>query len=161
VEHYRLLLAECLFYLGEREASRALLGPAAEQPAPGIDVLLASMDFAEGNADEALARLQRAEEAPASAGFHCQVGNIYLARQRCADGERAFRRALEIDPDSEQAYLGLARAMLGQNRPEQAAEHALHAAGLLHFFPAAHFTLGQALVQLGWHDRAIQAFDLV
>jgi tetratricopeptide (TPR) repeat protein len=37
---------------------------------------------------------------------------------------------------------------------------ALQAVGLRHFFPVAHFHLGEALMRLGEHARAAEAFEV-
>jgi hypothetical protein len=83
-----------------------------------------------------------------------------LQRFRYADAERAFERALEIDPHNAYARQGLALALLRQRRFDEAAGAAILAVGLQHHLPLAHFYLGCALVRLRLPDRAIQAFEM-
>jgi len=138
----------------------------AETPAettkerPWADLLMGIIHFEEGNMDEALASLLKAERFdPRLPDLHLRIGDVYLRQKRIDDAERAFERALEIDGDSAAAHLGLARAHLQKRRNEQAAEQALHAVGLQHFVPLGHFYLGVALARLGHRQRAALAFE--
>jgi tetratricopeptide (TPR) repeat protein len=163
VDRYALAVAHCLSTLGRTAECRELL---EKRPGPDgglaeADLILGRVLFGEGETEAALERLRRAEQAnPTLPSLHCQIGEVYLAQKHYGHAEQAFRQALEIDGDSEQAHHGLAVAMIGQQRWEEAAEHALRAVGLLHFFPLAHYHLGVALVRLGWYDRAVQAFEV-
>ncbi len=127
---------------------------------PWADLLMGTIHFEEGNMDEALASLLKAERAnPRLPDLHLRIGDVYLRQKRTDDAERAFERALEIDGDSPAAHLGLAMAHLRKRRNEQAAEQALHAVGLQHFLPLGHFYLGVALARLGHRQRAVLAFE--
>lgn len=127
---------------------------------PWADLLMGAIHFEEGNMDEALASLLKAERAnPRLPDLHLRIGDVYLRQKRTDDAERAFERALEIDGDSPAAHLGLAMAHLRKRRNEQAAEQALHAVGLQHFLPLGHFYLGVALARLGHRQRAVLAFE--
>jgi tetratricopeptide (TPR) repeat protein/arylsulfatase A-like enzyme len=159
---YGLALAECYLALGRLADCRGLLEGiyGAGEATPPADLLMGIVLFAEGRGDEALARLLRAEQAaPRLPRLHNQLGAVYLKQRRWTDAERAFRRALEIDMDSPPAYAGLAIAARRQGRPQEAAEQALRAVGLQHFFPSAHLQLGLALAELGELPRAAQALE--
>jgi tetratricopeptide (TPR) repeat protein len=65
-----------------------------------------------------------------------------------------------VDPDAPAVHAGLAQSYLRQDRFEEAALSALQAVGLRHFFPSAHFALGEALMRLGEHARAAEAFEV-
>jgi predicted AlkP superfamily phosphohydrolase/phosphomutase/tetratricopeptide (TPR) repeat protein len=133
---------------------------ASHSPLPKADLLLGTIKFEQGQADEALVHLKRAEATNATMPtLHSQLGYIYLHRRLWADAERAFNTALVIDGDNARACHGLAVALLRQNRPADAAEWALRAIGLQHFFPAAHFQLGLILARLNWPERAVEAFE--
>jgi predicted AlkP superfamily phosphohydrolase/phosphomutase/tetratricopeptide (TPR) repeat protein len=127
---------------------------------PWTDLLMGIIHFEEGNMDEALASLLRAERSdPRLPDLHLRIGDIYLRQKRVDDAERAFERALQIDGDSPTAHLGLAMVHLRKRRNEEAAEQALHAVGLQHFLPHGHFYLGVALARLGHQERAALAFE--
>ncbi len=153
-----------------REASRSEAETTAElspEPRPELpkehpwaDLLMGIIHFEEGNMDEALTSLLRAEGSnPRLPDLHLRIGNVYLRQRRTDDAERAFTRAIEIDGDSAEAHLGLAMAYLRKRRNEQAAGQALRAVGLQHFLPLGHFYLGVALARLGHRQRAALAFE--
>jgi len=130
------------------------------KPRPWADLFMGIIHFEEGDTDEALTRLLKAESAdPRLPDLHLRIGETYLRKKRVEDAERAFERALEIDGDSPEAHLGLALVRLRQRRNEEAAEQALIAVGLQHFLPLGHFYLGVALAKLGHRQRAILAFE--
>ena len=134
--------------------------PQPPKPRPWADLLMGIIHFEEGNMDEALASLLKAESFdPRLPDLHLRIGEVYLRQKRTDDAERAFQRALEIDGDSPAAHLGLAMVHLRKRRNEQAAEEALHAVGLQHFLPLGHFYLGVALARLGHRERSALAFE--
>ncbi len=133
---------------------------AAASPRPWADWLMGVIHFEEGDTEEALACLLRAEQAdPRLPNLHLRIGETYLRRRQLDDAERAFRRALDIDGDSPEAHLGLAQVNLRKRHNEDAAEEALLAVGLQHFLPLGHYALGVALARLGHPHRATLAFE--
>ncbi len=133
---------------------------APKTPRPWAEFLMGVIHFHEGEMEEALASLQRAEAAdPRLPDLYLRIGETYLRLRRNNDAERAFLRALEIDGDSPEAHLGLSMVRLRQRRNEEAAESALMAVGLQHFLPTGHFHLGVALARLGHRERSILAFE--
>ncbi len=88
------------------------------------------------------------------------LGRLYLRQRKWPEAERAFKRALDVDPDLPDAHYGLSVALPRQNFVEQGIDHALLAVGLRHEFPEAHFQLGALLSRLGWYERAVQAFEM-
>jgi len=129
-------------------------------PRPWADLLMGVIHFEEGNMEEALASLLKAEQSdPRLPNLHLRIGETYLRQKRTDDADRAFQQALDIDGDSPEAHLGLAMVRLRQRRNEEAAEQALLAVGLQHFLPLGHFYLGVALARLGHRQRAMLAFE--
>jgi tetratricopeptide (TPR) repeat protein len=160
---FAILLAQCYSNLGRVADCRRIVESmnTVDDAPPEADLWLGWALLVSGEREAALVHLRRAEEAtPNSAAIHTMIGRVYVQEKRWADGERAFARALEIDPHSESAHDGMAATMLGMDRDEEAAAHALKAVGLLHHFPIAHFRLGVALVRLRHFERAIQAMEV-
>jgi tetratricopeptide (TPR) repeat protein len=126
-----------------------------------LDYLLGFVAAAEGDPEKALEHLQSAERSqPGRPGLHLQIGEAYLTLKRWDEAERAFRRALEIDPVNPHAHLGLSRSDLARRRNRRAADAALEAVALLYHFPMAHFCLGVALHRMGHVERAVQALEV-
>lgn len=165
---YTLSLAQAQLASGQLTESRAtleaLLASEAKKAKPTIlpraDLFLGILLAAEGRFDESLHHLRKAEQAePRLPRLHNQIGVIYLRRRLWAEAERTFNRALSIDGDYAPSCHGLSVALLRQGRAAEAAEMALRAVGLQHFFPEAHFQLGAVLAKLNWPERAAQAFE--
>ncbi len=99
--------------------------------------------------------------APGNAATQTYLGRVALRQRRWADAQRAFERALAVDPDFAEAHYGLSVALprQGDAGVERGIAHALRAVGLRFDFPEAHFQLGAVLSRLGWFDRAVQAFE--
>ncbi|HYW06769.1 MAG TPA: tetratricopeptide repeat protein, partial [Longimicrobium sp.] len=54
------------------------------------------------------------------AGLNAELGHLLLDSRRPAEATRAFRRALDGDPASERAWIGLVRALRENGRNDQA-----------------------------------------
>jgi tetratricopeptide (TPR) repeat protein len=163
----QVALARCYVSLGRMREARALIDAysgnagATSRGTIQCDLLLALVEYAEGNVDASLQRLLRVDQAqPRSPDVQCQIGTAYARLRRWADAERAFKNALEADADNAAAQFGAGVAAYYQRRLEEAVERLLRAVGLLHYFPRAHFMLGVALARLGWYDRAVKAFEV-
>ncbi|HVU24522.1 MAG TPA: alkaline phosphatase family protein [Opitutus sp.] len=120
---------------------------------------------ASGETDDATAAAPPEVEAESSPladdpGFHLLLGQSYVALKRWDDAERVLQRALELDPDNAQAFLGLARVGLGLRRNFEAASDALTSVGLLYHNPAAHHLLGVALHRIGRVPHAVDALKV-
>ena len=158
-----LQLAQCLHDLGRAADCAALLDErsALETGDPAMRaILLGSALLTLGRAGEAQQHFADAERlAPGHAGPSVLRGDAFLATREWDHAEDAFRRAIVLDGDHAPAHDGLATVHLEKRRYYEAAQSALEAVGRVHFFPAAHFRLGLALVGLGDYPRALQAFE--
>ena len=81
-----------------------------------------------------------------------------LALDRFEEAERIYIKILDRDPDSARAHHGRAKVAIGEQRYDDAWDHALEAVSRLYHYPEAHYHLGVALARLGWLERAEQAF---
>jgi tetratricopeptide (TPR) repeat protein len=127
---------------------------------PVVRLLEASLALATGDRDAALAHTRAAREADdLGTALLNRAGEVFLNLQRWDEAEEAFTAALECDEDNPVAHDGLAQVRLAQDAPQAAAEHALRAVGLMHFFPAAHFHLGEALERTHRPAEALAAFE--
>ncbi|TND07611.1 MAG: hypothetical protein FD123_3163 [Bacteroidetes bacterium] len=128
---------------------------------PSLDFIEGTLLMAEHKPRKALEMLRAAEAKQVRMpGLFLQMGQVYLRLRRWTDAERMFIRALNMDADNAQAHHGLAIASLRQEKTETAIDEALTAVGLLHHFPAAHYHLGEALIQAGDFENAAKAFSV-
>ncbi len=159
---FALALARCQQQVGLlKEASATVAAAIADhRDTPEAHFILSGVEFERRNYNDSLSHLQQAEKAnPAMPDLHVRIGFTWLKLRKWKRAERAFGRALEIDPHSPLAYQGLALVYLRQRRWQQAADHALKSVGYQHDLPLSHFWLGVALTRLELKDRAIQAFE--
>lgn len=159
---YGLALAHSLASLGSfadcREVIRSM--ESRGQRTLDGDLLLVGALFHDGQIDAADARLAEVQQRyPSSAGALVIVGGLHAAHGRPQRAIEAYRAALALDDDNEQAHHGLSRVLCSVSEFEDAAEHALRAVGLVHHFPAAHYQLGVALEGMGELPRAIQSME--
>lgn len=163
---YGLRLALCYQRLGKMAEAREVISrlrsiTKISAQLPSLDFLEGTLLLAEHKPRRALEMLRRAEERNAHMpGLHVQIGQVYTRMRRWEDAERAFIRALAIDSENARAHHGLAFASLRQGKLETAIDEALTAVALLHQFPAAHYHLGEALMQAGDYVNAVKAFSV-
>ncbi|MFL5762611.1 MAG: alkaline phosphatase family protein [Bacteroidia bacterium] len=161
---YALKLAHCYQLTKNMSALRKLIDELKEKKLsnlPHLDYLEGVLLLFESQPRKALESLTKAEASNSGQpNVHIQIGTVYNRMRKWTDAERAFGRALELDINSPQAYLGMALSLLRQQKYEDAADAALNAVSLMHYFPEAHYFLGEALFQLQDHQRAAQAFEV-
>ena len=105
--------------------------------------------------------LKKAEESDSSLpGLYRHIGNAYLKLKQLKEAELAFEKAISIDGDNSISHFGLGISYFGQKQFMEAADELLNAIGLTYFFPSAHYHLGETLIQLGYLERAAEAFEV-
>jgi predicted AlkP superfamily phosphohydrolase/phosphomutase/tetratricopeptide (TPR) repeat protein len=159
----KISIAACRLQMGQLAAAEQLVSQLLtdEADAPLANYYLGVIHFRRGDTDAALQHLRRAEAAnPGWIELQCQIGQVYLRRQRWKQAEAAFKKALEIDVDSAEAHDGLGVAYRAQKRPEEAVHEHMLSIALLHYRPQTHINLGLALAETGQFDWAIRAFEV-
>ncbi len=125
-----------------------------------IDYLDSLVAVSADDHETALKLLDQTSESQNQApGFFLQVANAQFSLGRLEQAHAGFDRALELDSDNPNAYLGKARCYFQQEAFEQAAEAALSAISLKYQFPPAHYFLGAARHALGFDDEAITSLN--
>jgi predicted AlkP superfamily phosphohydrolase/phosphomutase/Flp pilus assembly protein TadD len=126
-----------------------------------LEMLEGALLLLEYKPRRALEVLKSAEEkAGHMPSLFVQIGKIYLRTHRYDDAERAFKKALDIDPQLAAAHHGLGVSLLRRSRFEESAEEMLNAIGLQYYFPIAHYHLGESLMNLGHAEQAAEAFEV-
>ena len=134
----------------------------------------ARIDLGERRFDSALAHLRQAEatyaaaaEGPAGvapiaaflpAEMHVMFGDVYSALGQYADADRAYERAVAVDPDDEAAWTSRSRVALAVGRPGDALAHGRRAVSAGGGSAAAHFNVGIALAALGDAAGAVASY---
>ncbi len=159
---FSLTLAECQFRLGlTEEAYEILHNLGAVFPRhPRAQLLLGIAEYYRGDLETSLKHLQQAASIQVRLPtLFIQTGEVYLALRRTREAMASFRQALEIDPDTAAAHLGMARCHFRVRAYEATAEAALQAVALEFSMAPAHLLLGRSLLRLDNKARAIEAFE--
>jgi len=91
---------------------------------------------------------KRVEEKPDSAAAHFNLGLAYTDVSKMSSAEKAYRRAVELEPGLMQAWVNLAGVLLLQWRFEESLEAGRRAVELDPELPLVHFNMGQAHLYL-------------
>ncbi len=161
-EGYLIQLAACCLGLGRIDQSEDALnrikGPLGNSPF--VRLLHASVSVQRGDKSEALERvraeLERGIEDPYLLN---RAGSLLMKLESWDEADRVFSQSLELLPDNAVALHGLAELALEKCEYERAVVFALKAVGLIHFYPPAHFVLGESLFHSGREEEAIAAFE--
>ena len=77
---------------------------------PVVDYLKAHVRASEGLPAEALALLQRIQDAHlARPGLFLQTADLYVKLRRWEEAEQMYAKALSVDPDNPHAHVGISR----------------------------------------------------
>ncbi|MGZ4982686.1 MAG: alkaline phosphatase family protein [Chthoniobacterales bacterium] len=125
---------------------------------PDFNLMRGLLELDRGNAEAALAHLQKAESAAAQLpNLQIHLGEVYTRLRQPRKAEEAFRRALEIDPENTEAAAGLSGALYRQRKYEEAADMALLAAAHAPSSGRNHLQLGRCLARLNRNEDALLA----
>jgi tetratricopeptide (TPR) repeat protein len=98
---------------------------------------------------------------PYKARVQLVLGEIEASAAKPAEAEKAFRRALEIDPASKRAHAALAELLLEGKKPEEAAVEARAAIDSGDDRVEARLLLGECLILARQFDAALQVLNEV
>jgi len=99
---------------------------------------------------------QRIESTPDSAPAHFNLGLAYTRAGKMTSAERAYRRAVELDPAFLEAWVNLAGTLLHQWRFKESLEAGRKAAELDPNLAQVHFDMGQAHLYLGDAEAVVR-----
>ncbi len=142
-----LTLTPCAFYTGDYRTASLAARRLKSIPATRVNGL-----YWESKADQKLAvvALARAgETASSSPQLHLLLGDIYRQKQRWEEAENEYRKTLALEPHNQSASLGLAMALFGDGKSDDAL--AIDKALLIETpdQPAENLLAGEILVRAG------------
>ena len=156
--------AQCALATGDLITCRTVLEDLAKSDVSGprFDYLRGCLAQREGDVDGATRHFNASEDAVelnlGGQRLLEQIGQSQLAARKLDEAERAFRRALEIDPNSALAHGGLGVTLRGQARYLEAIEHCQRSLAGLRRQPLVLAHLGYAYLALERHDKAADVF---
>lgn len=99
---------------------------------------------------------KRVEEAPGSAAAHFNLGLAHTERGRMLAAEKAYRRAVELDPDLVQGWVNLGGALLMKWDFRGCLEANQEALRRQDDMAVAHFNMGQAYLYLNEAEQLVR-----
>ena len=159
---FQFQVASCHLRLSQWEDCHDAIArlPQKLRESPHGRLLEAAVAVGEERLGDALAIARTVADAPLrDSGLYNQLGQLFLSTNAWSEAEAAFRNALDSQAESSVAFDGLAQLSLRRGDFAAAVEHALSAVELTHFFPAAHFHLGEGLSGAGREAEAIAAYE--
>ncbi len=125
-----------------------------------LSLLEADIFMASNRPEQALEILNRIKvNSSLNAPAHFKIGKHFLNVGRYKEAEEAFQKSIEIKPDNAKYQHAIAKALMLQEKYEDAVDHALASIELVRYYPDAHYTLGQILEKLGENESAKLAFE--
>jgi tetratricopeptide (TPR) repeat protein len=111
--------------------------------------------------DLAFARLDELlKKYPTTPFLHYTYGTALTALSQFDEGEKQFRKELELSPSSELPYLGIASLELKRHRPAAALPAAQRAVQLAPHNATAHYLLGRSYLETGNDSAAISELEI-
>ncbi len=127
---------------------------------PGPLAQLAAMSVTENRTDLALERVkQQVTLVPTSGQFQHLLGRMHQGRNEREAAERAYLKALELDPGLMAAYVDLSALYLVGSRPDQAVDRLKTAVARNPSSPLMHALMGSAYEQKADIPNATRAYE--
>jgi tetratricopeptide (TPR) repeat protein len=164
VTRFMFMLARCYQNLGQIAKCRFVVEEISIQVSennPRLNLLQGSLALAEKRYKKALEYFHRAEAGGSvMPGLYQQIGKAYLALNQLNDAERAFGKALDLDPENHIVFYGLAQLELHRHNFKKALKHGLTSVGLIYNYPDAHYTVSKAFQGMGDHAHGAEALEI-
>ena len=119
----------------------------------------AKIALGKGKIKKGIELLEEAKKKNPTPAIWYELGKQYMRLEKYEMARDAFLEAMEVEADNARFQQAVAAAYNKLGHYEEAAEHAFLAIELIKYFPDAHYTLGEALQNLGELEMAKNAFE--
>lgn len=131
-----------------------------DKESPQIDMLEGALLLGEERYNKALDLFKKVEhEAGEQPNLHLRIATAYLSLNRLDDAEKAVLNELKINPEEVSAHYTLGRIYFRKMQYEAAVNSFMDSIGLMYYYPAAHFYIGESLSAMKEYEKAIEAYD--
>ncbi|MEQ8753174.1 MAG: tetratricopeptide repeat protein [Coleofasciculus sp. G1-WW12-02] len=145
--------------LGTNSPSSPPVNQSSKGKKPIVVVLLIALAVIAGGGGATVAMINWINSTNATQSYN--RGETLLELRRYEDALSAYNRAVELQPDYGEAWLGQGEALLALGKPEAALDAYDKAIQIQREYPEAWKGRGEALVALQRYEEAISAFDQV
>ena len=164
ISRYGIHLAHGYQVMGRFKEARRIIDHIRntyDRESPKIDLLEGNLLLAEGKALKALNLFKKvANEAGKLPHLNLQLANAYLQLDKLDDALNNIQKAIAINPEHVQSHYLQGLCYHRMKKYEAAADAFLETIGLMYYFPAAHFYLGESLMALQQYKDATEAFNI-
>jgi predicted AlkP superfamily phosphohydrolase/phosphomutase/tetratricopeptide (TPR) repeat protein len=164
VLRYSAYLINAYQHVGKLKKARAAVDLVREQfdrESPQLDLLEGSLLLAEERPKKALELFKKVEkEAGDQPQLRLRIAGAYLQLNKLEEAEAALKMVVKEDPEEVRSWYTLGICHYRLMRYEDAVDCFLHAVGLMYYFPAAHFYLGETLTALQRYEDAVAAYEV-
>ncbi|MFT6337202.1 MAG: tetratricopeptide (TPR) repeat protein [Saprospiraceae bacterium] len=101
-----------------------------------------------------------AREAGEQNNLYLRIANTYLRLNQLDDAEEAILKELKNNSEEVSAHYTLGLIYFNKTQYEDALNSFMDTIGLLYFYPAAHFYIGESLYSIGEYEKAVEAYDV-
>jgi len=159
---YKFRLASLFNSLGQYDECEETINTLPQESLATVEVqaLRARIAYARGDMQSATQAVKAILQSGAmDISMANQMGRFLIDLQQWEQARHVFEQSIATYAQNPVALDGLAQIYNEQDQFQEAAERALEAVGLQHYFPEAHFHLGVALRGLQRDQDAIAAFE--
>ncbi|MFW5451446.1 MAG: tetratricopeptide repeat protein [Methylophagaceae bacterium] len=122
-----------------------------------VDSVLQALNAGHLDVAESLAK-KLLKQFPKSFVLHSFYGNALAGQNKIMDAVKAFRKALQLDPNVAELHLNVAILLTNLNRIDEAIDSYKKTVQLKPSFTDAHYNLGTALQSQGKFEQAAQSY---
>ncbi len=155
-------LTETLLALGKQSEAYTMASAAKDSNSHDVDVLVnygKAMQFVDGF-EAAIGYFKNLIKTfPSIASYRLALGDVLLEDERYVSAAKSYRRALQVDENSQEALYGLGKSLHAQGLFEGALESYVEASLLAPSDPRPLHKIGNLYREMGQLNKAVESFE--